>query len=52
MGVKLRNCVLIHTGLVRDSASVATATSKHGMGVTIEAMTVKVEFLLGSRISN
>ena len=40
VGVKLMNCVLIHVGPVRDSASVATATSKQGMGVTIEAMIV------------
>ena len=51
-GVKLRNCVLIHAGPVRDSASAATATSKQGMGVTIEAMIVKVDFLLELRISN
>ena len=50
-GVKLRNCVLVHVGPVRDSASVAAATSKQGMGETIEAMIVKVDFLLGLRTS-
>ena len=43
-GVKLRNRVLIHAGPVRDSASVATATSKQGTGEMMEAMIVKVDF--------